>query len=49
MERRVEARVGGDRIDPVMGSVFGVGRRSPPEKFSDGGVWWPATAGVRRR
>ncbi|GJY04092.1 reverse transcriptase domain-containing protein [Tanacetum coccineum] len=44
-----EARVGGDRIDPVMGSVFGVGRRSPPEKFSGGGVWWPATAGVRRR
>ncbi|GJV81587.1 hypothetical protein Tco_1517457 [Tanacetum coccineum] len=37
----VEARVGpsecGDRIDRVMGSIFGVGRKSPPEKFFGGG------------
>ncbi|GJX47298.1 hypothetical protein Tco_0272488, partial [Tanacetum coccineum] len=46
---RVEESGCGDRIDPVVRSVFGVGRRSPPEKFSGGGVWWPATAGVRRR
>ncbi|GKF64381.1 hypothetical protein Tco_0187829, partial [Tanacetum coccineum] len=36
-ERRVEESGCGDRIDPVMRSVFGVGRKSPPEKFSDGG------------
>ncbi|GJX49731.1 hypothetical protein Tco_0276576 [Tanacetum coccineum] len=36
-KRRVEESGGGDRIDPVMRSVFGVGRKSPPEKFSDGG------------
>ncbi|GKF61395.1 hypothetical protein Tco_0181449, partial [Tanacetum coccineum] len=37
--RRVEESGCGDRIDPVMRSVFGVGRKSPPEKFSGGG--WP--------
>nr|GEY30607.1 hypothetical protein [Tanacetum cinerariifolium] len=26
-----------DRIDPVTGSLFGFARKSPPEKFSDGG------------
>ncbi|GJV17300.1 hypothetical protein Tco_1362623 [Tanacetum coccineum] len=35
--RRVEESGCGDRIDPVMRSVFGVGRKSPPEKFSGGG------------
>ncbi|GJY11448.1 hypothetical protein Tco_0379633 [Tanacetum coccineum] len=36
--RRVEESGCGDRIDPVMRSVFGVGRKSPPEKFSGGGA-----------
>ncbi|GKG63682.1 hypothetical protein Tco_0645075, partial [Tanacetum coccineum] len=38
-----------DRVDPEVGSIFGVGRKSPPEKFSGGGGmvvagirWWPA-------
>ncbi|GJY35331.1 hypothetical protein Tco_0420709 [Tanacetum coccineum] len=31
-----------DRVDPEVGSIFGVGRKSPPEKFSGGGEWWPA-------
>ncbi|GKG40458.1 hypothetical protein Tco_0467235, partial [Tanacetum coccineum] len=35
--RRVEESGCGDRIDPVMRSVFGVGRKSPPKKFSGGG------------
>ncbi|GJW95790.1 hypothetical protein Tco_0175462 [Tanacetum coccineum] len=26
-----------DRIDRLMGSIFGLGRKSPPEKFSGGG------------
>ncbi|GJV45201.1 hypothetical protein Tco_1429737 [Tanacetum coccineum] len=43
--RRVEESGCGDRIDPVMRSVFGVGRKSPPEKFSGDGYWWPAAAG----
>ncbi|GJU83117.1 hypothetical protein Tco_1285482 [Tanacetum coccineum] len=43
--RRVEESGCGDRIDPVMRSVFGVGRKSPPEKFSGGGRWWPAAVG----
>ncbi|GKD72798.1 hypothetical protein Tco_1331080, partial [Tanacetum coccineum] len=42
MERRVAESGCGDRIDPVMRSVFGVGRKSPLEKFSGGGEWWPA-------
>ncbi|GJU23865.1 hypothetical protein Tco_1157207 [Tanacetum coccineum] len=46
MVEMVEARVGasecGDRIDRVMGSIFGIRRKSPPEKFSGGGEWWPA-------
>ncbi|GJR17592.1 hypothetical protein Tco_0966119 [Tanacetum coccineum] len=32
----------GDRVDPEVGSVFGLRRKSPPEKFSGGGEWWPA-------
>ncbi|GJW10254.1 hypothetical protein Tco_1576081 [Tanacetum coccineum] len=40
---RVEESGCGDRIDPVRRSVFGVGRKSPPEKFSGGG------SGGRRR
>ncbi|GJZ80478.1 mutator type transposase [Tanacetum coccineum] len=35
--RRVAASGCGDRIDRVMGSIFGFGRKSPPEKFSGGG------------
>ncbi|GJS00368.1 hypothetical protein Tco_0316876 [Tanacetum coccineum] len=36
----------GDRIDPLMRSIFGLRRKSPPENFSGGGVvmagggWW---------
>ncbi|GKB95589.1 hypothetical protein Tco_0981726, partial [Tanacetum coccineum] len=34
-----------DRVDPVTGIIFGVGRKSPTEKFSGGGGgrrrWWP--------
>ncbi|GJV13496.1 hypothetical protein Tco_1355037 [Tanacetum coccineum] len=47
--RRVEARGRVDRIDPVMGINFGIGRKSPPEKFSGGGEWrrwWPAVGVV---
>ncbi|GKA30813.1 hypothetical protein Tco_0717118 [Tanacetum coccineum] len=35
--RRVVASECGDRIDRVMGSIFGFGRKSPPENFSGGG------------
>ncbi|GKF78526.1 hypothetical protein Tco_0234094, partial [Tanacetum coccineum] len=31
-----------DRVDPEVGSIFGVRRICPPEKFSGGGEWWPA-------
>ncbi|GJT52445.1 hypothetical protein Tco_0978602 [Tanacetum coccineum] len=31
-----------DRIDRRMGSLFGLRRICPPEKFSGGGEWWPA-------
>ncbi|GKE41616.1 hypothetical protein Tco_1468900 [Tanacetum coccineum] len=34
-----------DRVDPEVGSIFGVGRKSPPEKFSGGRRWWAAVAG----
>ncbi|GKG37987.1 hypothetical protein Tco_0457210 [Tanacetum coccineum] len=37
MERVRESGYG-DRIDRKMGSVFGVGRKIPPEKFSGGGA-----------
>ncbi|GJV45353.1 hypothetical protein Tco_1429889 [Tanacetum coccineum] len=37
----VESRVGesdyGDRADPIARSLFGLRRKSPPEKFSGGG------------
>ncbi|GJT93738.1 hypothetical protein Tco_1082583 [Tanacetum coccineum] len=33
----VEARVIGDRVDRLMRFIFGLGRKSPPEKFSGGG------------
>ncbi|GJX57012.1 hypothetical protein Tco_0286909 [Tanacetum coccineum] len=46
-KRRVEESGCGDRIDPVMRSVFGVGRKSPPEKFSGGG--WPKKVAAGRR
>ncbi|GKD69156.1 hypothetical protein Tco_1323246, partial [Tanacetum coccineum] len=39
---RVEESGVGDRVDPEVGSVFGLRRKSPPEKFSGGGEWWPA-------
>ncbi|GKF03541.1 hypothetical protein Tco_0030464, partial [Tanacetum coccineum] len=56
----VEERVGeseyGDRVDPVVRSLFGFGQKSPPEKFSGGGGgrnpageddrrWWLAGGG----
>ncbi|GJW48595.1 hypothetical protein Tco_0080241 [Tanacetum coccineum] len=41
--RRVKESDGGDRIDPVTRSLFGLRRKSPPEKFSGGG------GGGRRR
>ncbi|GJX72584.1 putative reverse transcriptase domain-containing protein, partial [Tanacetum coccineum] len=34
---RVEESGVGDRVDRVSGSIFGVGRKTPPEKFSGGG------------
>ncbi|GJY66557.1 hypothetical protein Tco_0468795 [Tanacetum coccineum] len=42
---RVEESGVGDRVDPEVGSVFGLRRKSPPEKFSGGGEWWPAVGG----
>ncbi|GJW94571.1 hypothetical protein Tco_0174243 [Tanacetum coccineum] len=38
---RVEASEVVGRVDPVVGSIFGVGRKSPPEKFSGGGMGSP--------
>ncbi|GJU28292.1 hypothetical protein Tco_1166913 [Tanacetum coccineum] len=35
--RRVKAREMGDGLDPVIKIIFGVGRKSPPEKFFGGG------------
>ncbi|GKE43612.1 hypothetical protein Tco_1470896, partial [Tanacetum coccineum] len=43
--RRVEARGRVDLIDPVMGINFGIGGKSPPEKFSGGGEWPAVVAG----
>ncbi|GJW80125.1 putative reverse transcriptase domain-containing protein [Tanacetum coccineum] len=39
----------GDQIDRVTRSIFGFGRKSPPEKFSGGGErrWWPESGGLR--
>ncbi|GKG49962.1 hypothetical protein Tco_0518736, partial [Tanacetum coccineum] len=31
-----------DRLDRRIGSLFGLRRICPPEKFSGGGEWWPA-------
>ncbi|GJT13649.1 hypothetical protein Tco_0860691 [Tanacetum coccineum] len=36
VESRVRESDGGDRIDREMGRIFGVGRKSSPEKFSGG-------------
>ncbi|GKD30016.1 hypothetical protein Tco_1240794 [Tanacetum coccineum] len=36
-EWRVVASDMGDRVDRAMSIVFGFGRKSPPENFSDGG------------
>ncbi|GKF46497.1 hypothetical protein Tco_0136299, partial [Tanacetum coccineum] len=35
--RRVKESDGGDQIDPVTRSLFGLRRKSPPKKFSGGG------------
>ncbi|GKA27576.1 hypothetical protein Tco_0713744, partial [Tanacetum coccineum] len=46
--RRVEESGCGDRIDPVMRSVFGVGRKSCRKGFRRPTAvveWWPAVAG----
>ncbi|GJW18919.1 retrovirus-related pol polyprotein from transposon TNT 1-94 [Tanacetum coccineum] len=40
--RRVVESVIGDRVDPLVGSILGLRRKNPPEKFSGGGAWWPA-------
>ncbi|GJV31323.1 hypothetical protein Tco_1391723 [Tanacetum coccineum] len=40
--RRVRESGSGDRIDRVVGSLFGLAGKIPPEKFSGGGGWWPA-------
>ncbi|GJZ02611.1 hypothetical protein Tco_0520572 [Tanacetum coccineum] len=47
-ESRVRESEGGDRIDRRMGSLFGLRRICPPEKFSGGGEWWPAVGGGGR-
>ncbi|GJY07476.1 hypothetical protein Tco_0374530 [Tanacetum coccineum] len=44
MERVRESGYG-DRIDRKMGSIFGVGRKIPPEKFSDDGAVTAVVAG----
>ncbi|GJW50930.1 hypothetical protein Tco_0092281 [Tanacetum coccineum] len=50
-EWRVRASDYGERVDPMERRLFGVGRKSPPEKFSGGGnrwlaaAWWPAVGG----
>ncbi|GKF01938.1 hypothetical protein Tco_0028861, partial [Tanacetum coccineum] len=43
--RRVEESGVGDRRDPEMELVFGVGRKIPPEKFSGDGAVTAAVAG----
>ncbi|GJR58257.1 hypothetical protein Tco_1500419 [Tanacetum coccineum] len=45
-ERRVRESGSGDRVHRVVGSNFGLRRKSPPEKFSGGGEWWPAIYGL---
>ncbi|GJS09249.1 putative ribonuclease H-like domain-containing protein [Tanacetum coccineum] len=40
--RRVAESGSGDRVDRVTRNTFGLGRKTPPEKFSGGGEWWPA-------
>ncbi|GKB86075.1 hypothetical protein Tco_0958347 [Tanacetum coccineum] len=47
-ESRVRESEGGDRIDRRMGSLFGLRRICPPEKFSGGGARWPAVGGGGR-
>ncbi|GJS24450.1 hypothetical protein Tco_0453082 [Tanacetum coccineum] len=43
--RRVAASDKGDRVDRVTRNIFGVGRKSPPEKFSGGGSEAAVVAG----
>ncbi|GKE49587.1 hypothetical protein Tco_1480845, partial [Tanacetum coccineum] len=43
--RRVVESGSGDRIDPVTRSLFGLRRKSPPEKFSGGGGMVATVAG----
>ncbi|GJW04338.1 hypothetical protein Tco_1563194 [Tanacetum coccineum] len=45
---RVRASDHGERVDPVVRTTFGFDRKSPPEKFSGGGRWWPAVVGGGR-
>ncbi|GKB44762.1 hypothetical protein Tco_0889704 [Tanacetum coccineum] len=44
-EWRVKESGSGDRVDPVKRNLFGVGRKSPPEKFSGGGATVVAGSG----
>ncbi|GJS35077.1 hypothetical protein Tco_0533459 [Tanacetum coccineum] len=37
-EGRVRESGSGDRVDPLMGSLFGLAGKIPPEKFSGGGA-----------
>ncbi|GJS65127.1 hypothetical protein Tco_0679691, partial [Tanacetum coccineum] len=39
---RVREGGSGDRVHRVVGSLFGLAGKIPPEKFSGGGGWWPA-------
>ncbi|GKC63876.1 hypothetical protein Tco_1096474 [Tanacetum coccineum] len=40
-KRRVAASGSGDRVDRAMRNTFGLGRKTPPEKFSGGGGGLP--------
>ncbi|GJR88566.1 hypothetical protein Tco_0212577 [Tanacetum coccineum] len=41
-KRRVAASGNGDRVDRAMRNKFGLGRKTPLEKFSGGDEWWQA-------
>ncbi|GKB75272.1 hypothetical protein Tco_0942167, partial [Tanacetum coccineum] len=43
---RVRESGSGDRIDRVVGSLFGLAGKIPPENFSGGGSRWPAVGRV---
>nr|GFA58397.1 hypothetical protein [Tanacetum cinerariifolium] len=44
--RRVIASGVRDRVDRLMESVFGLGRKNPPENFPAAAAWWPAGNGL---